>query len=251
MQILKQVLRTGTDTDTATDAETLRAKHGEAARRILTGQQELLVLSGQLELWKLERGGLLEEQDAGEDVTDAIRRVDGRITRAERERDDLGPRLAVRQQQAADLDRQLRDAERQEAPAKMAQLARHHAQKREALRTMAAELQALAHDIIVVESDMSQLHNQHGVTAPAVLVIEGVATPAQALAADIVSKLAWQDQQAGRGDDLAAKLEADRAEVDRANREAGYQLYRSPGVDFFTGGWLDETEEQRLVRVNG
>jgi hypothetical protein len=249
MQIVKTLL--GTNTNPATDAETLRAKHGEAARRILTGQQELLVLSGQLELWKLERGGLLEDQDAGEDVTDALRRVDGRITRDERERDDLGPRLAARQQQAATLEAAVRSAEREEAPAQMRDLATLHGELRDQLRADASGLKSLADRIIASESAMQGIFHAHGLRAEGVLVIEGLATPLRDLANDTLARLEWQDAQAVRGAELEAEIARNRDAVDVANREAGYELYRSPAASYFASGWLDETTDQRTARVNG
>jgi hypothetical protein len=251
MKIVTRLL--GTDTTTATDVGTLRARHAEAAGRVAAGRAELERLTANVDKLRLARARLIDQRDLdpGLDLFEPIRAAEGALASAQKRSDDLQDVMRVRQDQAATLEGQVRAAERQEAPAQMAQLARHHAQKREALRTMAAELQALAHDIIVVESDMAALHNQHGVTAPGVMIIEGVATPAQALAADIVSKLAWQDGQQRLGDALADKLQRDRAEVDAANREAGYQLYRSPAAIYFTDGWVDETTDQRTARASG
>jgi hypothetical protein len=113
------------------------------------------------------------------------------------------------------------------------------------------DLQALASRILSGESDMQQLYHQHGVQATGVLIVEGLATTAQSTAADILGKLTWQDHQVQRGNELADKLTADRQAVDRANAELGYNHFVSPGSDYFRSGWLDETEEQRLVRVNG
>jgi hypothetical protein len=54
------------------------------------------------------------------------------------------------------------------------------------------------------------------------------------------------------GDALAAKLDHDRAEVDRRNVEAGVPgMWRAPGADFFQNGWVAESVEERDARANG
>ncbi len=98
---------------------------------------------------------------------------------------------------------------------------------------------------------MQQLYHAHGTQATGVLIIEGLATTAQAAASDILGRLDWQDQQVQRGNELADKIDADRQAVDAANRELGYQHYVSPGADYFRSGWVDETTETRSQRVSG
>jgi len=210
-------------------------------------------LTATVQKLKLDRARLLDARDLdpGLDLFEPIRKAEGALASAVRRLDDLQDVMRVRTEQAGTLAAQVRQAEQAAAPAKMRDLAREHAELRNDLRTDAGVLKTLADKIIASEAAMQQLHNLHGIQATGVLVIEGLATSAQATAADILGRLDWQDEQVQRGDELAGKLERDRAEVDRRNGELGYPLYVSPGVNYFTDGWIDETTEQRSSRVSG
>ena len=83
-------------------------------------------------------------------------------------------------------------------------------------------------------------------------LIEGVADPARTATSAWLDKLEWQDQQIATGDVLAAKVEADHAEAERRNQEAGIPgLWRAPGYDYFRTGIIDETVDERTNRVHG
>ncbi len=252
MSILTRVLHTGTNT--TADVGTLIARHSEAAGRVAAGRAEIERLTANVEKLRLDRARLLDQRDLdpGLDLFEPIRRAEGALASAVRRLDDLHDVVKVRQEQADRLDQDVRAAERAEAPRRMRDLAREHGELRNDLRTDVTVLKALADKIIASEAAMQQLHNLHGVKAENVLVIEGLASTAQSAAADILSRLAWQDRQLELGDALADKIAADRAEVDRRNGEAGVPgLWRSPGADYFQNGWIAESVEERSSRANG
>jgi chromosome segregation ATPase len=251
MQILKQVLRTGTDT--VTDVETLRTRHGDAARKVAQGAAEIETLTANVQKLRLDRARLIDQRDTDEgvDLFEPLRKVEGALTSAQRRHDDLVDVLQVRQENVSMLEAQVRAAERAAAPGRMKALAREHGELRDDLRTEATVIKALADKIIASEAAMQQVFHLHGITAENVLVIEGLATTAQATATEILGRLDWQDRQLELGDELAVKLEQDRAEVDRRNGELGYPLYVSPGVNYFQDGWVDETTEERTARASG
>jgi len=252
MQTMKRLL--GTNADTASDAVSLRARHAEAAGKVAAGRAELELLAANLQKLRLDRARLIDRRDTeeGVDLYEPLRRVEGALASAQRRHDDLVDVLQVRGENVATLEAEVRAAEQAAAPAKMRDLAREHAELRNDLRTDVGVLKALAERIIASEADMQQLHRRHGVQANGVLIVEALATTARDTAADILGKLTWQDEQQRLGDALAAKLDQDAAEVDRRNVEAGVPgMWRAPGVDYFTNGWVDETEEQRASRVSG
>jgi chromosome segregation ATPase len=251
MQIVKTLL--GTNTDTVTDLVSLRARHAEAAGRVAAGAAELERLTATVQKLKLDRARLLDQRDLdpGLDLFEPIRRAEGALASAVRRLDDLHDVVKVRQENAETLAAEVRSAEQAAAPARMKALAREHAQDRAALRAAMTDLRSLAARILTGESDMQQLHRQHGVQATGVLIVEALATTARDTANELLGRLDWQDRQQQLGNELAGKLAADRAEVDRRNGELGYPLYVSPGVDYFTDGWVDETVEQRSQRVSG
>jgi hypothetical protein len=251
MSILTRVLHTGTNT--TADVGTLIARHAEAAGKVAAGRAELELLAANLQKLRLDRARLIDRRDTeeGVDLYEPLRRVEGALASAQRRHDDLVDVLQVRGENVATLEGQVRAAERQAAPGRMRDLAREHGELRNDLRTDVTVLKALAERIITAEASMAALHNLHGIKAVNVLVIEGLATTAQATANEILGRLDWQDDQQRQGDDLAAKLEQDRDAVDAANAAAGYDLYRAVGVDYFRSGWLDESEEQRTSRVSG
>jgi chromosome segregation ATPase len=253
MQIVKQILGTGTNTDPVTDLVSLRARHGDAARKVAQGAAELETLTANADKLRLDRARLIDQRDSdlGIDLYDPIRKVEGALASAQKRLDDLQDIQRVRQQTVATLAAEARAAEQAAAPARMRSLSRDHAQDREALRTAMEGIRSLAQRIIASEADMQQVYHAHGTQATGVLVIEGLATTAQAAASDILGKLDWQDLQVQRGDELADKIDADRAEVDRRNGELGYPLYVSPGSDYFRSGWVDESVETRSQRVSG
>jgi chromosome segregation ATPase len=249
MQTLVKLLRTET-TDTV---ESLRSKHSDAARKVAQGAGELETLTTTAARLRLDRARLIEsrDDDPGIDLHVPLRKVEGELATVQRRIDDLADILRVRQDNADMLAEAVQQAERQAAPRRMQALARAHAQDRDTLRVAMEDLRSLAARILTAESDMQALHHQHGIQATGVLVIEALATTAQSAASDILGKLDWQDAQVQQGDALAGKLAADRQAVDRANAELGYEHYVSPGVDYFTDGWLDETVEQRSQRAAG
>ncbi len=248
MQTLVKLLRT----DTVTDLVSLRARHGDAARKLAQGAADIERLNADVDRLRLQRARLIDQRDSdGVDLFVPIRAAEGALASAQRRCDDLGDILKVRQATVATLAAEVQQAERAAAPARMKALACEHVQDREALRTAMADIRSLAARLLAAESDMQALYHQHGVQATGVLIIEGLATTAQSAAADILSRLEWQDEQVARGDELAAKLEQDRDEVDRRNGELGYPLYVAPGVNYFTDGWVDETVEERSARVSG
>ncbi len=249
--IAKRLL--GTNTDPVTDLVSLRARHGDAARRVAAGASELETLTTAAAALRLQRARLLEarDDDPGVDLFEPLRKVEGELATVQRRLDDLADVIAVRQDNAETLAAAVRSAEQAAAPARMRSLAADHARDRDALRTAMEDIRSLAARILTGESDMQALYHAHGIQATGVLVVEGLATTARDTANDVLAKLAWQDDQVQRGDALADKLEQDRAEVDRRNGELGYQHYVSPGVDYFTDGWVDETVEQQTARVSG
>jgi chromosome segregation ATPase len=250
MQTMKRLL--GTGTDTVTDLVSLRARHGDAARRLAQGASELETLTANVGKLRLDRARLIDQRDDdGVDLFVPIRKVEGALASVQKRLDDLQDVMRVRQATVETLAAEVRAAEQAAAPARMRSLSRAHGQDREALRVAMQDLQALAARILTGESDMQQLYHQHGIQATGVLVVEGVATTAQSTAADILSKLTWQDDQVQRGDALADKLAADRQAVDAANNALGYQHYVAPGSSYFESGWLDESVEERSQRVNG
>jgi hypothetical protein len=180
-----------------------------------------------------------------------LRNVEGELATVQRRIDDLADILRVRQDNADMLAEAVQQAERQAAPARMRSLVADHGRDRQILRTAMEDLRSLAARILTAESDMQALYHAHGIQATGVLIVEGLATAATATANDILGKLDWQDSQVQQGDALADKLAADRAEVDRRNGELGYQHYVSPGVNYFTDGWIDESVEQRSQRAAG
>ncbi len=240
-------------TDTTADVGTLRTRHSEAAGRVAAGAAELERLTATVQKLKLDRARLLDARDLdpGLDLFEPIRKAEGALASAQKRSDDLADIQQVRTEQAETLAAQVRSAEQAAAPRRMKALAADHAQDREALRTAMQDLQTLAARILTSESDMAALYRQHGTTATGVLVIEALATTAQATAADILTRLAWQDGQVQQGDALADKLAADRTAVDVANAAVGYDLYRAPGADYFRSGWVDESVEDRSARVSG
>jgi chromosome segregation ATPase len=253
MQIVKTLLGTNT-TSSATDLATLRTRHSEAAGRVAAGAAELERLTATVDRLKLDRARLLDARDLdpGLDLFEPIRRAEGALASAQKRLDDLQDVMRVRTEQAGTLEAEVRAAERAEAPRRMKALAREHGELRNDLRTDVTVLKALADRIIATEAAMQQLHNLHGIKAEGVLVIEGLATSAQSAAADILSRLAWQDRQLELGNALADKLERDRDEVDRRNTEAGVPgMWRAPGADYFRSGWVDESTEERTARVSG
>jgi chromosome segregation ATPase len=250
--IAKRLL--GTNTDPVTDVVSLRARHGDAAGRVAAGATELETLTTAAAALRLQRARLLEarDDDPGVDLFEPLRKVEGQLNSAQKRLSDLQDILTVRQEQAETLAAEVRSAEQAAAPARMRNLVREHGRDREALRTAMTDLRSLAGRLLTAEADMQQLHRQHGVQATGVLIVEALATTARDTAADILGKLTWQDEQQRLGDALAAKLEQDAAEVDRRNVEAGVPgMWRAPGVNYFTDGWVDETEEQRSSRANG
>jgi hypothetical protein len=251
MQIVKTLL--GTNTTSATDVGTLRAKHADAASRIAEGWSELERLASNLEKLKMDRARLLAQRDSEEglDLFEPIRAVEGALATAQRRHADLADIQLARGENVAALEAQVRAAERAAAPARMRALVAEHARDRQALRTAMEDIRSLAGKILAGEANMQGLFHQHGVTASGVLIVEALAVSAQATANDVLSKLTWQDQQVQQGDALADKLAADRAEVARRNDEAGYPLYHSPAASYFESGWLDETVEQRSQRAAG
>jgi chromosome segregation ATPase len=241
-------------TDTATDVESLRTRHGEAAGRVAAGRAELELLAANLQKLRLDRARLIDQRDTeeGVDLYEPLRRVEGALASAQRRHDDLVDVLQVRTENVATLEAEVRAAEQAAAPARMRAHVREHGELRNDLRTDVGVLKALAERIIASEADMQQLHRQHGVQAEGVLIVEALATTARDTAADILGKLTWQDRQQQLGDALATKLDQDAAEVDRRNVEAGVPgMWRAPGVDYFTDGWVDETVEERSQRVSG
>jgi len=253
MGILTRVLHTGTNTNTATDVESLRTRHSDAARKVAAGRAELELLAANLQKLRLDRARLIDQRDTeeGVDLFEPLRRVEGALATAQRRHDDLVDVLQVREENVATLEAEVRSAEQAAAPAKMRSLAREHAELRNDLRTDVTVIKALADKIIASEAAMQQLHILHGVKAENVLVIEGLAVSAQATANEILGRLDWQDAQVQRGDALADKIAADRAEVDRRNAELGYEHYVAPGSDYFASGWKAETVEERSARVSG
>ena len=247
MQAIKQLL--GTDLNSAVFAQ----QHHEARVRLGRGQQQQQHLRQELDSLQLRRAELIEEHETeGTDVVARLRSVDGKLTRVQRDLADLGPQLVIRERRADELLQQVRAAEQREAPARMRQLAKRHAEQRDAFRTMVMELQTLAGAILRTESDIEQVSRQYTISRDGVHLIEGVADPARQYTGEWLSKLEWQDEQIERGDVLGAKVEADHAEAERRNQEAGIPgLWRAPGYDFFRGGIIDETTEERTNRVHG
>jgi hypothetical protein len=132
----------------------------------------------------------------------------------------------------------------------MAALAKRHAEERDTFRTMVMDLQTLAGAIIRTEADIQQLSHQYSISRDGVHLIEGVADPARQAVGEWLSKLEWQDQQIERGDELGRKIEADHAEAERRNAEAGIPgLWKAPRYDYFRTGIIDETEEERAARA--
>jgi chromosome segregation ATPase len=250
MQIVKTLL----GTDTTSDVDTLRTRHGDAARKVAQGATEIETLTTSAARLRLARARLLEQRDddPGIDLHVPLRKVEGELATVQRRLDDLADIQRVREENVATLAAAVRAAEQAAAPARMRNLVRDHGRDREALRTAMTDIQDLAGKILSGESDMQALYHQHGVKAENVLIIEALATTARDTAADIIGKLTWQDAQVQRGDELAAKLEQDRAEVDRRNQAAGVPgLWRAPGADFFQNGWVAESVEERDARANG
>ncbi len=251
MQIVKTLL--GTNTGTPTDIATLRIRHGDAARKVAQGAAEQERLTADVDRLRLQRARLIDQRDSdGVDLFVPIRAAEGALASAQKRLDDLQDIQRVRQATVDTLAAEARAAEQAAAPARMRSLARDHARDREALRVAMQDLQALAARIITGESDMAALYHAHGVQASGVLIVEGLATTAQATANDVLGKLDWQDQQVTAGDALADKLEADRDEADRRNQAAGVPgMWRAPGADYFQSGWVDESVETRSQRVSG
>ena len=159
MQILKQVLRTGTDT--LTDVVSLRARHSDAARRVAAGAAELETLTANVDRLRLQRARLLDQRDSeqGTDLFVPIRAAEGALSSAQKRLDDLQDIQRVRHETVATLAAEVQQAERQAAPARMRSLSRDHGQDREALRVAMQDLQALAQRILSAESDMQQLYH--------------------------------------------------------------------------------------------
>jgi hypothetical protein len=249
--IAKRLL--GTNTDTLTDLVSLRARHGDAARKVAQGVAELERLTADVDRLRLQRARLIDQRDSeeGTDLFVPIRAAEGALATAQKRWDDLQDIQRVRQATLDALAAEVRAAEQAAAPGRMRALAAEHAEERAGLRVALEDLKARAGRILAGESDMQALYHQHGVQATGVLVIEALATTAQSTAADVLAKLTWQDRQLEIGDELAVKLEQDRAEVDRRNTELGYDHFRAPGVDYFTSGWKAETTEERTARASG
>jgi chromosome segregation ATPase len=247
MMMVKQLL--GTDTSSATLAQ----QHHEARVRIRQGQEKQRHLQQEEQSLQLRRAELIEEHETeGTDVTKRLQSVDGKLSRVQRELADLGPQLIVRERRADELLHQLRAAETREAPGKMQELTKRHTEQRDTFRTMVMDLQTLAGAIIRTESDIEQLSQQYGISRDGVHLIEGVADPARQATAAWLERLEWQDQQIERGDELGRKIEADHAEAERRNEEAGVPgLWKAPAYDYFRSGLIDETEEQRDARLHG
>ncbi len=182
-------------TDTATDVESLRTKHAEAAGRVAAGRAELELLAANLQKLRLDRARLIDQRDTeeGVDLYEPLRRVEGALASAQRRHDDLVDVLQVREENVATLEAEVRAAEQAAAPAKMRDLAREHAELRNDLRTDVTVLKALAERIIASEADMQQLHRQHGVQATGVLIVEALATTARDTANELLGRLDWQD----------------------------------------------------------
>jgi chromosome segregation ATPase len=250
--IAKRLL--GTNTDPVTDLVSLRSRHSDAARKVAQGATELDTLTTLAAALRLQRARLLEarDEDPGVDLFVPLRTVEGQLASAQKRLDDLQDVMKVRQDNAETLAAQVRSAEQAAAPRRMKALVADHGRDREALRTAMTDLRSLAARILAGEADMQALYHAHGIQATGVLVIEGLATTAQATAADILGRLTWQDEQLRLGDALADKIAADRDEVDRRNQAAGVPgMWRAPGSDFFKGGWVDESVEDRTARVSG
>ena len=247
MQAIKQLL--GTDLNSAVFAQ----QHHEARVRLGRGQQQQQHLRQELDSLQLRRAELIEEHETeGTDVVARLRSVDGKLTRVQRDLADLGPQLVIRERRADELLQQVRAAEQREAPARMRQLAKRHAEQRDTFRAMVMELQTLAGAILRTESDIEQVSRQYTISRDGVHLIEGVADPARTTTAAWLERLEWQDQQIERGDELGRKVEADHAEAERRNQEAGIPgLWRAPGYDYFRTGIIEESEEQRAARLHG
>jgi len=239
-------------TDTVTDLVSLRARHSDAARKLAQGATEQERLTADVDRLRLQRARLIDQRDDdGVDLYVPIRAAEGALASAQKRLDDLQDVMRVRQATVDTLAAEARAAEQAAAPARMRALATDHARDREALRVAMTDLRSLASRILSGESDMAALYHAHGTQAVGVLVIEALATSAQATAADILGRLDWQDQQVTAGNALADKLDADRQAVDVANAELGYQHYVAPGSDYFQSGWVDESTEDRAARVSG
>ncbi len=217
MQIVTKFL--GTNTNTATDVETLRTRHADAARKVAQGAADLERLAADVDRLRLQRARLLDQRDSeeGTDLFVPIRAAEGALASAQKRLDDLADIQRVRQATVETLAAEARAADQAAAPARMRSLSRDHAQDREALRIAMLDLQALAARIIASEADMQQLYHQHGIQAAGVLIVEALATTAQSTATEILGRLDWQDDQVQRGNELADKIDADRDAVNRRN----------------------------------
>lgn len=236
-----------------TTSETLSRKRHEVGVKILQRENELHELQRQEKALTLDRARLLEEQasDEGLDMFEPLRQVDGKLTSIRRRLADLEPRLEVLRHQSEVLNVQIKNAEEAEAPDRMKALLREHGELREAFRTAARELSDLSQAILSKDADIQRLRTTYSLEAPGFLRIEGLATPAHQAAGEWLQKLEWQEAQAALGADMEQKLEEQRQEVARRNAEAGYELYVALGPNFFRTGLIDETQEQRDLRLHG
>jgi hypothetical protein len=226
----------GTDKPTDDDVQRVERQLADAQHK---RQAETVAMQKQQEritAQRLERAELLIQQTEGEDCGRDLQRLDNALATAEKKRQEHEDVIAAYNRRADGLTTEIRQVRSRRAPGRAVDLAAEYKAGVERLLEYHRQAEAEAVKLLELQYEGERLNREFGA--------EIRATPIDAMkhrdaAAELHQLLANHTrttaQAVTREREVLADLERRSAEVDRLNKEAGYDLYEKPDASRLLG----------------